>query len=560
MAELKKKKYYPQHMHIHSVYEPGSSMEGHIYFAKKQGMEHIWFTEHDVFWKRKPYKFGFEPSESAPDEKGRPTSGFSPTCDSNGEVVIDTENYYEGSSSMRLTAGENPDKSWRGAAAVSIDGGICHSLCCLPTLSFAYRGIADKNEDVRYVFDICLSERPPDQGFAHIIFVSGSTEGLAAPHTLILPVSVNNEWQQASFDLSAIASSADAVSASVGGLDNVFSYFTVRVETRYGASASLFIDSVSVEGRTTAEETKKQQTELAIAIGKEYGVTPFVTAEISGNTHKNCFSTNTPIFDYRNPTHKVTHEEACRVMRERNLVFSLNHPFVYLKGKDPQTVDYDAECDALVEKLASDNLCGASLLEVGFPFGRYAPYTTHSRLWDSLAMRGILLTGYGSTDSHMMTEGWFSGNNFAGFVGIDEDAEPTEERFIEAMRGGALYSANPLVMKGEFSFTADVSREMGSVSVVPRGFRSRVKLSLGITNHNWKVAWVVNGERVRLDPATRMGYRGEYELTTSEKIDFVRAEVYDYFGTLLLMTNPIYFTTELGNIKNDTQGRIIYYK
>ena len=245
-------------------------------------------------------------------------------------------------------------------------------------------------------------------------------------------------------------------------------------------------------------------------------------------------------------------------MVSRGQVFSLNHPFLHLRKYAPGTLDYDSESDAIIEKLSASSACGAALLEVGFPFGRYAPYTAHTRLWDGLALRGVLLTGYGATDSHMMTEGWFSGNNFASFVGVDSECEPSEADFAGAMRAGMLYAANPLVMKGDFSFTADGKREMGSVSIVPSGTKSRVSLSLEISNHNWKVAWIVNGERVRLDSTLRTGYYGEYELTTSEKIDFVRAEVYDYFGTLLLMTNPIYFVSDINNIKSGANGRTLY--
>jgi len=550
-----KMKYYPQHMHIHSIYEPGSSMEGHMYFAALQGMKHIWFTEHDVFWNRKPISFGFESSES--DENGALTKSFSKTCGSTGEVEIDNSTYYEGTSSMRLTATQNTDGDWRGTAAINDGKSFCMSLCQKPIFSFAHRAVKHSDGDVRYIFDLCLSERAPDQRFAHILFVCGDTDGLDAPHTLIVPISVGEQWQYASYDLAALASSEEAVLASVGGMDNVLSFFTVRVETRRGASASLFVDSVSVEGRTTAEQTKKNQTDLALEIGKKYGVTPFVTAEISAGGHKNCFSTDTPVFKYGDPDHVVTNEDACREMQRRGQVFAINHPFVFLKKTDPSTTDYNAECDALIDKLAKDNAYGASLLEVAFPFGRYAPYETLTRLWDGLAKRGVILTGHGATDSHMMTEGWFSGNNFASFIGVDAEREPSEQDFADAMRKGQLYAANPLVMKGDFSFTADGFREMGSVNIVPAGTKARVSFSVEISNHNWKVAWVVNGERVRLDRTTRMGYTGEYELETSGKIDFVRAEIYDYFGTLLLMTNPIYFTADIENIKNDVKKRLV---
>ena len=546
-------------MHIHSIYEPGASMEGHLYFANLQGMRHIWFTEHDTAWVKKAYSLGFETGEIKPDENGNPTSTFLRTARSEGKVSIDTENSYEGSASLCLTAEENEGEIWRGASAVSSGKSICQSLCRMPLLSFAHRAVTHSEGDVRYVFDLCLSERPTDQRFAHIIFVSGSTEGLEAPHTLVVPISVSESWQKSVFDISAIATSDEAHLNSVGGLDNVLSTFTVRVETRRGASASLNIDSLEVIGRTTAEETKKIQTELALELGKKYGVTPFVTAEISGTgAHKNCYSTNTLVFAYGDASNVITHEAASSAMAERGYVFSLNHPFIRLSRANPATTDYDAECDLIVESYAEKNAFGASLLEVGFPFGRYAPYTTHTRLWDSLALRGVILTGYGASDSHMMTEGWFSGNNMAGFVGVDSNCEPTENDFVASMKAGRLYAANPLVIKGEVSFLADGMRDMGSISIVPKGTASRVSLSLEIANHNWKVAWVVNGKRVRLDPTTRMGYYGEYDVVTTGEIDFVRAEIYDSFGTLLLMTNPVYFVSDIGKIKNDIRGRTVY--
>lgn len=552
-----KKRYYPQHMHIHSIYEPGASMEGHIYFAEMQGIKHMWFTEHDILWDKKPYKLSFEAEELLPDENGVPTKHVLPSYNSQGDVCIDNSDFYDGSSSLRLTAKENYSDRWIGASVSSIGKGICQSLCRMPMLSFSHRGVKKSEGDVRYIFDVLLSERPPHRRFAHIIFVCGSSEGLDAPHTLIVPITVGDEWQKSSFDISSIATSDSAMLASVGGMDNVISTLTIKVETRNGASASLFVDALEVEGRTTAEETKSNQTVVAAEIGKKYGVTPFVTAEISVGGHKNCFSTNTPVFKYGDPDNPVTNEDSCREMLSRGQVFSINHPFVHLKHAAPD-VDYDAECDAVIETLAENNAYGASLLEIGFPFGRFASYETHTRLWDSLALRGVILTGYGATDSHMMTEGWFSGNNFASYVGVDSQIVPTESDFSAAMKAGALYAANPLEISGDVSFLADGNREMGSVIVMPEGSESNVSLSLEITNHNWKVAWVVNGKRVRLDTATRTGYHGEYILTTTGGIDFVRAEVYDYLGTLLFMTNPIYFVSDLKNIKNDVKSRVIY--
>lgn len=553
-----KKTYYPQHMHIHSIYEPGASMAGHMYFASLQGMKYIWFTEHDQLWNKKPFSLGFEPEETLPDESGRPTKLFLPTPDSVGEVTVSPESY-EGECSLRLTAPKNDGEDWLGVTAMNDGKEACQSLCRLPLISLAHRGVKHFDGDVRYIIDITLSERPPDQHFAHILFVDGSTEGLEAPHTLILPIGIGAEWEKTTFDISETATSEEARLALIGGLDNVLSYISFRVEARRGASASLYIDSLRVEGRNTAEQTKALQTRVAAEVGKEYGVTPFVTAEISAGGHKNCFSTDTPVFKYGDPSHKWTQEEACAEMVKRGLVFAINHPFSHLRAGDP-TLDYTAECDAVIERIEAGRGYGASLLEVGFPFGRYAPYTSHTRLWDSLALRGVILTGHGATDAHVMTEGWWSGNNFASFVGVDEAVEPTEADFSAAMRAGNLYAANPLQIKGNVSFTADGEREMGSINILPEGSTSRVRLTLELSNHNWHVTWVVNGERVRNDKTTRMGYTCEYDLTVGSGITFIRAEVYDYFGTLLLMTNPIYYTPDIKNIKSDPSGRAIIWR
>ena len=40
-------KYWPVHLHMHSVWERQASMEGHFYNAQKLGIEHMYITDHD---------------------------------------------------------------------------------------------------------------------------------------------------------------------------------------------------------------------------------------------------------------------------------------------------------------------------------------------------------------------------------------------------------------------------------------------------------------------------------------------------------------------------------
>ena len=41
-------RYYPMHMHLHTCFQGGASMESQIYNAKKMGMEYIHLTDHDT--------------------------------------------------------------------------------------------------------------------------------------------------------------------------------------------------------------------------------------------------------------------------------------------------------------------------------------------------------------------------------------------------------------------------------------------------------------------------------------------------------------------------------
>ena len=69
--------FYPQHMHIHSIFEPSASMEGHIRHARDLGMKHIWFTDHDIRMGRKSWELdGFDFEEGLTVTRGNATYGF----------------------------------------------------------------------------------------------------------------------------------------------------------------------------------------------------------------------------------------------------------------------------------------------------------------------------------------------------------------------------------------------------------------------------------------------------------------------------------------------------
>ena len=535
--------FYAQHLHLHSCYEPGASMEGHIYHAKNLGMKYIWFTDHDIRMGRKPHEvdgFDFDTGLSVRDLFDK-EYGFKCENADYGSVEHCRDTAYEGSGCMKMQVASDGD-DWCGVDATLFSHGKSHCVSLLSdvSVSFAYRMDIDDPENQRLIFDFKLSERPPELTCAHILYVLGSTDGLHEKHTLVIPIESSSDWLCRQFDLSK-----DAEGAS-GGIDNVFDTVTVRLEVRCKKSAVAFVDAFKKTVHLKAQETYDKQKCVAAQIGEKYGVTPFVATEVSAaGMHKNCFSTRIPILDYESKSYNVSNEEACRILLSEGCAFSLNHPFVRYKRRDCTGLDLDAEVNEIAQFFLNNACFGATLLDVGYPDGRHnVPLSCYTKLWDKLALGGYFLTGYGCSDSHSLKSGWYSGNNFATWLGVPSGEYPDEDKFIEAMKAGRAYTANPVVVTGNISFEAASGAPMGSVCVCDLERNETIRFGADKIKCRYTLRWIVNGRIQKETPICSDTASDEIEITTSLPIEFVRAELYDEKGKLLLLTNPIYFVRE----------------
>ena len=531
--------FYAQHLHIHSCYEPGASMEGHIYHASKLGMKHIWFTDHDIRMGRKPTEVDSFDFESGLTELNSSESeyGFKVSDSVKGTVEHCSDNAYRGDGCMKMQV-KSDGVEWSAVSATLFSHGKSHCVSLLSEveISFAYKTDINAPENKRLIFDFKLSERPPELTCAHILYVLGSTVGLEEKHTLVIPIDSSSDWICRKFDLSS-----DAKRAS-GGLDNVFDTVTVRLESRNKEKATAYIDCFHKKVGLTAQQTHDRQKQLAAQIGNKYGVTPFVATEISrAGMHKNCFSTKIPLLDYVACNYDVSHHDACRHVLAHDGVFSLNHPFVGYKRKDLSELDINAEVDKIAQNFI-DNACfGATLLEVGFPEGRYLPLECHLRLWDTLALHGCFLTGYGCSDSHSIASGWYSGNNFATWLGVRGGEPADEEHFVEAMRAGRAYTGNPVVIDGAVLLQTEKGVPMGGVCVVRSETVEKVNFYAEKMRSDWTLRWIVDGKKLKEIPLCDGAVSEEIILEVDSPIRFARAEIYSSDGTLLLLTNPVYF-------------------
>jgi len=501
-------------------------MESHIYNAAKLGMEYIRFTDHDTRTGRKhrPVKdFDFSMGVLKYDEGKSDYRGWEPVGEptvrfNDGVMELSTEN---GCSGLRfLSSGKR--HTWALLSEIVL------------TLGMEYT----KEESARIIFDITLSQRPPEHEQAHYRYVIGdiTSDSSHVFKEVAMPLPDN--------DIYTLELSRDMSQESeLGGLDNTFATLTVLIE----GNATLKLNRFEIDNKYEYNNLILRQRALAEEIGKKYRIKPFVTTEISGaGQHKNCFTSSVPIINYFERDYVMSEEESCEYLRTHGAVFSYNHPFEADRYKRRNFTREEIEniISYETESLASSNVYGAAAMEVGFPEGRgLFSLDDYLKLWDNLSLRGVFITGDGDSDSHYSHQSWFEGNNFVTWIAAD-DSLPfpiSEEVFNESILSGNCYMGDPTVLRGRVDFFSG-ERAMGSAIRAEEG-SYEITLRIENVDEGWTVKYVKDGERV-LENITRAGnYAGGYTFVPDpdKDISFVRAELYNKDGRCIMLTNPIYF-------------------
>ena len=518
-------KYYPMQMHLHTVHQPGASMESHIFNAAALGMKYIRFTDHDT--------------RMGKSDKTVNTFDFT-----GGVLEYETE---AGVSCGWQAIGDGALSAEEGNLLITSFGGTSgakffskgqkHSRALLSEVTLTL-GIESKlAAGSRIIIDILLSQRPPEHKEAHFLYVLGTPKAGRIPGVAYVNIDPRADGiyrLELSRDIEKFP--------EVGGLDNVFGTVSVSIEGE--GTASLY--KMEIESVYEYNELMLRQRALAAEIGEKWGVTPFVTSEISGaGQHKNCYSSSVPVINHGKG--KVNEAEAIAHVLSFGGIFCYNHPFESSKYK--RKAFSREELDAIVEyesaRLAENAVFGASLMEVGFPHGRgLFTLADYLKLWDNLALRGVFITGDGDSDSHKSHRGWYNGNNFVSYIGVDDgEKHPIAESvFNDAMLSGRVYMGDPTVLKGEVTFRC-LGAEMGSVIRAERD-EYPITLSLESTSGICHVRIIENGECVSDECTHGGGYKKTYALHPCKYLSFARAEAYDANGRCVMLTNPIYFVGE----------------
>lgn len=516
-------------MHLHSIHQPGASMEGHIYNAHTLGMKYIRFTDHDTRLghdKRSVNGFDFTKGMLEYETDAGVTCGW--------EAVGDCAPSISDAALKFSTSGRGGIKFYTS--------GKKHSRALLSDVTLELTIKQELAHGARLLIDVVLSQRPPDHKEAHLLYIIGESTESDHKHYAVIPLEASADG---SYKLE-ITKDAESL-PQIGGLDNAFGTVSIIIEGEGSLSISLFEISSIYE----RDDLISRQRELADEIGAKYGIKPFVTTEISGaGQHKNCFSTSVPVLDYSKG--KITADMAISHVLSHGGIFSYNHPFESSKYKRvPFTRE---ELDGIVryesETLAENRVWGASLMEVGFPMGRgLFTLDDHLRLWDNLALSGVFITGYGDSDSHKSHAAWFSGNNFASWIGVDDSLEYpiTEEVFNDAMVKGRVYMGDPVLFSGDVSLSC-LGAEIGSV-VEHSGESFPIRLIIPKAENTDVIRLIRSGDCILEEHPKDGQLEITVEITPDADIEFIRAEMYNADGRCIMLTNPIYFVKEGSGIE-----------
>ncbi len=535
-------KYYPMHMHLHCSHEPTASIGSHMAHAKALGIEHLWLTEHDVRMGRKKRElpiFRLNEKKLFCQMENGVRAGFKKMPENTGMHGFFDNG--DGKYGLLLSADHGEYEKMHFYAK-----GKNHCDPLFSRVTVALEAELALLGDSEIYVEMVLSAQPPSFEHAKLVYCLGKLPNEPADNVRYLPMPRKTDGAYI-FDVTKDADD------SVGGLDNAVCYINLVCVGNSGR-AEIRFSSFRFTRELEFEEVRQEQMRVAETVGRKWGVTPFVTFEISdAGHHKNCYDTRVPVMNYEEHGYVITQDEAIAHVISHGGIFCYNHPFTEWKNEELTDEQRDGIVDRLISEFTANRVFGATLMEVGFPYEKENFFDKHYlRLWDGLSSNGIFITGDGDSDNHHATnDGWTEGNNFATYAGIPDGLLPNEENIRRAFVTGNAYTGDPVKI-GDIAFSAD-GADMGSIIV---GRDAEIHFSADGIKTSGIACLIVNGERTAECKIENGHASFDAVLPCKQRFNFARVELRDGDGVLIALTNPIYSVTSESDVYSEAKIRI----
>lgn len=560
-------------MHVHSSFSEGSaSMATHLAQAADNGVDVIWWTDHDWRMAARYYREVVHFDSLSEPEHGQPwawtlrrtgsallasselTAGAAAPADpspTSSGLALRVMSSGSEPASVRMTANTHP-------ARINLNGNIDGLKLHLEVYPQRVGRLGYLEITIPLSYHPSSGGRPA--GHYRLCYRIGGTgrpgsrtaDGLAGIATLDAPA---GRWASVTVspaaDVARIWPDLDARDMAING-------FSLAATSQGKALSAGLFDYVRFDRSVIGAAAQGSQGELMAAYRSAYPtVTQHAALEISlYDPHVNAFGGAQVLPDYGavplNPgrSDPVTAGLIAAVHAGGGIA-SYNHPFGSASAGSALATParQDADRAKVAAGLLRGRALGADLLEVGYPRRGGVTMARHVAAWDACSRNALFLTGNGATDDHTGTD-WRGGVN--RFITSAWARSTSEADLTAALLAGRAYASDLVDFTGTLDLLLDDQHPMGSVTVgsaathalavlltgPPAG--GAVRILQGRVDYAGTAAPDSNALTVAVLTAASFATGRAAVLIDGSDSCYLRAEVADANGRVVALSNPIW--------------------
>lgn len=547
-------------LHLHgSLSEGDAGMGDHLVEAEGQGLDVLWWTDHDYMYRNEGYNaavaFDFEDGDLSmelpvyPPPTTRPLSWELLEASLEGAgAAVESAAAHRGEGGWRLS-GVGPAETGGALSFTLASPANLHlrSLLGDLTLSIWLRPLTD-DPGAELFLTIPLSARRagsdslPDT-YRALHLVRSSTVYVDTDTDAYRPIEAPaGEWTEITVNLSDWGAEA----APTIGLDQRAELMVVRAVAAPGATVAYDLDDLSWSQSVTGTALRAAQQDLLDAAPTE--IVQLVGQEVSllDEGHFNTFGAAVPFLPYHEGA-LLDAETLVALAEEEGGLVSYNHMF----GTGVALVDEEARAAQVVEAIATlteRRVWGCQLLEVGYR-SRGGATEDFLAVWDALSVAGVFITGEGASDQHDVGPWDLAVNNLVTYVPV---LEPDEAQLLSQLRRGAVWFGDPTAFPdGHVGLSLYAPSHRATMGQILVGETDLVDLSLSIT---WApagstVVAIEDGLAVAEWSVAEDGAVSVSHTVDPTTLHALRFELRDTMGQGILFSNPMYFvSTDPGDL------------
>lgn len=477
---------YSMAMHVHASFSEGpGSMEAQLTQAVEQGVDVLWWTEHDQRMAAHAYREFVHFDGPVELENDLVWKWVPQTIGAAGAVthrfVTDVYSPRDAAKPGSLLLGVSSD----GDRAVHQLQGVAEQSLLRTSLDGHTIQLDLRPTSVSTTsfigVDVVTSYRPARNGRPAGNYVLSYRVGGSYPAgtlvtkdekgiiTLDAPV---GEWTTVTLrparDLSALWPGVDGRDAAL------FEFHLVASALTGGTAAGYFDRLRFVRARNDGQLPLQTQGELARAYEEQFPTVRQIQAlELSLTTpHLGWYGGRLALPDHRGEQAGASLDPAraaaaVKLVQSRGGVASYNHMFGTGTG-GLTALQQEKARQLKAAELVVNQALGCDLLEVGYRLRGGCTLDQHVSVWDSCSRNAVFLTGTGVSDDH-------KGKDWAGlelnFVTWAWARSSDTDDLVDALRRGRAYFGDPRHFRGRIDLTVDGTVPMGSVGVSDRDSR-----------------------------------------------------------------------------------------